>query len=40
VLEQVALQSQSGNVDELIASAKPFKTSKGFAIDINPSGRA
>jgi len=40
VLEQEALQSQSGNVDELIASAKPFKTSKGFAIDINPSGRA
>jgi hypothetical protein len=39
-LEQEALQSQIGCIDDLIVRAKPFTPSRAFAIDINPTGRA
>lgn len=39
-LQQQALEAQSERVDQLLASAKPLAAARGFAIDINPSGRA
>jgi 1-acyl-sn-glycerol-3-phosphate acyltransferase len=38
-LEQQALDAQAGHIDQLPAKAKPLAAARGFAIDIDPSGR-
>jgi hypothetical protein len=38
-LEQLALDEQKDHVEQLLLSATPLETARGFAIDIDPSGR-
>jgi hypothetical protein len=39
VLEQQVLEAQSDLVGQLLGSATTLAAARGFAIDINPSGR-